>query len=451
MVKLFRDNTAWGIDLNMSRILGPVKLSSLSSYNALYRHEYMDWDSTNLGLQETYQNDNTSSFTQQLSIANSNPSKFNWGAGIYYNRNITNENFNYDYLDMPGRGYIGITRYVQRMETLNAYAHASWQITNRFGVDFGINHESDSRWLENLNSGNIYFNPGRSTVQTFPTSGLLSPQFSGGATLHYQIQKNWLGYISAKRGAQPGGFTANSTVSSAQLKPYKSPRLWAFEIGSKFETSDHRYRLNTDFYYSLFKDQVFQGFYVDPSKGYLVLYQNAPKSHMWGIEAQFEAHPIAHLTLSQRFSYMRAYYDKMETVNQTATTAQFAETNVWSPIYQSANGEDQGAPKVTISGMADYTIPIRKTYDLDLEADYSYSDPYKQAGSYSPDQTQIPAYFIANASITFRPQSHRWYISAYSSNIGNRHYDITRATGVVEYFAAPAPPRFCGARFGINW
>lgn len=450
-VKPFRDNTAWGVDLNMSRVIGPVRISSLSAYNALYRHEYMDWDSTSLGLQETYQNDNTSTFTQQVGIAASRPARLDWGAGLYYNRNITNENFNYDYIDMPGRGYIGQTRYIQTMNTLNAYAHASYRVTGRFGIDFGITHESDSRRLEDLTSGNWYFNPPHNTMTRFPTSGLLSTQFAGGVTLHYQLQQNWLGYVSVKRGFQPGGFTANSTVSATQLKPYKAPTLWAFELGSKFETGDHRYRLNADFFYYLFKDQVFQGFYVDPSKGYLVLYQNAPDSHMWGIETQFEAHPIPHLTLSQRFAYMRAYFDVMQTVNQTATTAQFARTNIWSPIYQSANGQDQGTPKVTLNGMADYAIPLSKRYDLDIEADYSYSDPYKQTGAYAPDQTQIPAYFIANAGITFRPRSRRWYVSAYSSNIANRHYDITRATGIVEYFAVPAPPRFCGARFGMSW
>lgn len=52
--------------------------------------------------------------------------------------------------------------------------------------------------------------------------------------------------------------------------------------------------------------------------------------------------------------------------------------------------------------------------------------------------------------MTFAPTSKKWSLSVYSTNILDRHYDMTRDIGLNGFYGIPGTPRMVGGRFSID-
>ncbi|WP_246395679.1 TonB-dependent receptor [Gluconacetobacter tumulisoli] len=450
-------NTIWGADLKMSRDLGFASLQSISAYETVREGEFTDADATSAPTGDTYRNINANSFSQELRLASKRASDpLQWVVGAYYNRVRVYQQMWFDFTGyVPKRGYVSETPFHQNQQTFNQFAHLSYRLPYHVTLFGGISHEADDRQLVNLStihfaSGNAY--QPTTVVANFANSGAAANQFSGVLGAQWQATKDLMFYFKVSKGFKPGGFTANNTVVQAQLAPMKPETVMAYEAGFKADIVPNRFRLNASAFYYGYHDQQILGYYVVPSYGPLGRFVNVPKSDIWGIEFSTEIHPLRHVYLTQNFGYERGKYTKFQNVSVAATSAQYAQTGVWSPLYDTYDGTDSGIPKLTLNGSADYRFNPLPSYEWEGGLDWMYRDTQAMApGGLGQPGYHLPAYFLLGAHMTFRPTKGPWSATVYASNLLNRDYFTTGGMATTTYFWIPGPPRFIGGRFGVNF
>ncbi|KON64078.1 pesticin receptor precursor [Komagataeibacter europaeus] len=461
-------NVTWSIILKGSRDLGFAKLKSITSFAQQQRHEYNDRDALDLRSGDTYFVGESNVFSQELRLEGRPMfnDRFKWTVGAYYNRTRT---FGANWFDMTGTNpsdpFIRDSYHNQPAETFDQFVNLSYKIIPSVRVNFGLNHETDTRQIVDDTIVQYYGATNTNKMlmngSPFPTFGAITNQFSGRVGIDWRINHDVMVYASIKRGVKPGGFTTNTTVSEVQLKPFKPEWVLAYEIGVKSEFFKHRLRINAAMFYDDYHDKQILGQIVipgqlnmglNPTPGIYGSYINAPKSTIWGTEVQIQAHPIRGLSLTQNIGWERGTYDDFQEVNQQAVQAYFAQTQTYKSFTTNYNGADMGIPKLTLNGSVSYqTRPLlHNAYTLTFEGNYSY----RGAQGWQPRATGvyvIPAYFLMGASITFKPRNGQWYVNAYASNLLNRHYILSETFATVDQIGYAGAPRFVGGRFGCDF
>jgi iron complex outermembrane recepter protein len=92
-------------------------------------------------------------------------------------------------------------------------------------------------------------------------------------------------------------------------------------------------------------------------------------------------------------------------------------------------------------------VPVG-AYAIEAQADYSYRDAQP---SFLGPVFKVKGYWLANATLTFKPTEGSWYVGLYGRNVFNQHYDNVR-----NYFlpnaeiAQPGRPATYGVRLGFH-
>jgi len=329
------NDVTWNITLKGEHDFKFAKLYGITSFAQQQRHEYIDRDALTFRSGDTYFVSETNQFSQEIGFEG-NPlmnGRLHWVAGMYYNR-IRNNGSNW--IDLSD--YVGLIRgsvHNQPEQNFSQFATVNYDLTRKLNFSFGLSHQSDDRQLNNdavkiYNYGTTAHNcNGVSecwTTNYFPSHGALNNQLSGRIGLKYQMTHNALLYFTLSRSSKPGGFTTNTTVSDAQLRPFKPEWVLAYEVGMKSEFLNHRVRLNAAAFYDDYHDKQILGTIVVPGSprsytgsvpGTYGSYINVPHSEIWGTEFQLDVRPFKGLTLSQNFGYMRGVYKDFQQLNGT--------------------------------------------------------------------------------------------------------------------------------------
>ncbi len=440
-------NTNWGAELHAGHDFGFATLQSISSYETEREGEYTDQDGTIYATGDTYRSIYANAFTQELRLrSRQDASPLNWDIGATYNRVRMNTNFFGDSTDyLPLRGYMLQTHYRQNGQTFAQHAQLSYRLPGQVTLFGGINHEANDQQLLGLETKHIGIND-----LHFANEGTNANQFSGVVGAQWQATRGTMLYFKVSKGFKPGGFTANNTVVQSQLAPYKPETVLAYEAGFKSDIIPNRFRLNAAAFYYDYHDQQYLGLYVVPNFGPLGRYLNIPKSEIWGIEFSTDIHPFKSFYIHQNFGYQRGKYQDFQTANTAAIYAHYARTGIWQSYSSSYAGYDNGQPKLTLNGSADYAIHPLPNYSWETGLDWSY----RGAQALTPGGSgayMLPPYFLLGAHMTVKPLHGPWSATVYVSNLLNRQYYTTGGSYTVTEFWLPGPPRFIGGRMSLDF
>ncbi|NHN88464.1 TonB-dependent receptor [Acetobacter conturbans] len=444
------NNTFWGGGINFTRNLGFADLTTISAFQQMYVHNLMDLDGTRYAIYDDDVNTDANMFSQEVRLSSRPEQKrIEWAVGMYYDRTDMHSTFFNDFTQSGSRPYVQRTSYNQDQQAFSQYGHLRFEVTKKLHLIGGITHESDDRTLSNMET--LRYNTPLYTTPFdahYGRHGALTNQFSGMGGIEYQALKNLMFYGSIRKGFKPGGFTANNTVIESQLTPTKPESLLAYEVGFKSDYLNHKLRINGDAFWYDYHDQQVVGLAFVPDYGVVGQYLNIPKSRIWGLEMEIDANPIPGLLLHQHIGYERGNYKDYNALDSTAMTVAYMKTGVLSPYYRSYDNVDMGIPKLTLQGSASYKARLGREWTLTPYIDYSYRGAQQNV----PGNTlyRMRAYFLMDMGLTFAPKSNKWSISAYANNILDRHYDITRETGLNGIFGVPGAPRMVGGRFRVD-
>ncbi|POF61985.1 TonB-dependent receptor [Novacetimonas maltaceti] len=440
-------NQFWGADVHFSHDFGPVTFSSISAFETERQGEYTDQDGTALAQADTYRTIDANTFTQEVRLQSSHPhDRLQWTVGAFYQRSRMQQRFFFDYTDyVPQRGYMMATHFGMDQESTSEFGNISYRFDHGVTLWAGLLHEIDDRSISGLQS--VIFG-GKS--QDFHGESTAAAQYAGQAGVSWQAAAHELVYFKISKGFKPGGFTANNTQIQAQLDPFRPETVLTYELGLKSDPIPNRIRLNAAAFYNDYHNQQLVGTVLIPNYGPLSEITNAPKSESWGFEATLDIHPFAHLFVTQNLGWQRGNFQNFPTVNRAATNAYYAQHGVWKAIEDNFAGVDNGQPKLTLNGNAEWRQALGPHYGIDFGPDWLYRD----SQAITPGGTgfyRLPPYFLLGAHATFHPASGHWSATVYATNLLNRRYAESGGMATTTYFYLPGAPRFIGGRIACDF
>jgi iron complex outermembrane recepter protein len=447
------NDTQWSINLNMDRDLGWAHLATISAFQQQQRHEYIDRDAEAYRSGDSFLTGSMNVFSQEIRLSGHLlRDRLDWVTGLYYNRVRASGDNWFDYTDRPGKDYFQDSAHVQPQQNFSQFVNLIYHLTPKLHLTFGLEHQTDDRQF--LDDAVYRYNPvtlQRTFSQGFANHGALTNQFSGKVGVSYQVTPDTMLYADIRRGVKPGGFTANTTLTEQQAAGFKPEWLMAYELGFKSEFFNHKLRVNGAAYWDSYHDQQYFSYILVPGWGTVGSYVNVPRSHIFGTELSVSAHLVRGLTLSQNVGYQRGTYDNFQVLNVQAVSAYYAKTRTWQAFTDGYDGADMGIPKLTLNGNISYeTRPVFRHYTVTLQGDYSYRGAQdtvpRGTGTYL-----LPAYFLMNGSLTFKPIDGHWSVSAYATNILDRNYIVSRTLATTVNMGISGLPRFVGGRISCDF
>jgi iron complex outermembrane receptor protein len=262
----------------------------------------------------------------------SEEARFNYGGdrlnlvgGLYYgwDQTTTDNTFNIGSVLGPGVNGGFFQNYRQRRHSSAVFLQGDFKITNQWIFTLGARYTEDRARYDdgyaNLFVGNVG-GPHTPLASTVPCPGVpgtcaydpaaryvvngSNDAPTGRAALSYTFDSGLLTYASYNRGYRSGAFNGGGYTSSSGITYIKPETINAYEIGGKGRFLDRALTASAAIFYYDYTNQQLQ----DTRPGPVSFLVNAPKSQVYGAEAEATYRVFPTLTLRGSFGYLHATY-----------------------------------------------------------------------------------------------------------------------------------------------
>lgn len=402
-----------------------LQVKSITAQREIDFEDTVDADGADLIGFHTIRRVNHEQFTQELQLIG-NVGDVNYIGGIFY---MTEESD----ADNPFTLGFGTLNnfYGVESESIAAYAHADYNITEKLTFTGGIRWTTEEKTLYIERPDDFSF------AFFFPLARTSANDTWDNTTamvsLNYELADNIHTYGKISQGWKAGGFNGEAPNAEIAVKPYDAEKVLAYEWGLKSRWLDERIQANIALFYNDVTDMQmseFLGAYSD--------IQNAGSASISGLEIEIVAAISQNFSANFNYGLLRTDYDEFITFdvitglpNDVTDTAEFP----YSPEKKWSLGL-QYQTELNIG-------------QLTVSADYSFVDdhfPYHNQPS--ADFTRIENYSLFNARITLSKISGSDFnLSVWGKNILDEEYRINGlpvadATGTfiggLNYYGNPA-------------
>lgn len=449
---------SWIANLTVKKDLGPVEITSSSSY--YHRTVNLTDDSSKvvnyffatptvepIAMTGTYRN---KEFTQELRAATNFSGPFQLIVGGYYHdvkaplASTIAYPEAYPYRnDAPFADFDSIYTGTRRatLKEYAAFGEASYKLTDTLTARAGM------RWFQVdqtfFQTGDGLFNGGYSEVSNRSSDHGITPKFS----LQWQATPDKMLYATVSKGYRPGGpnnpapasvcgtSVAALGLSEGQLTAYQPDHLWNYEVGAKTSWFDRKLTVNGSLFY-IDWNKVQQQIVLDC--GFNIT-ANFGKAVSKGGEMEVEFRPTRNITLGGGFGY-------------TDSTLRNAV-----PGTAAQKGDQlQYVPKWTASGSAEYRGNVNPDLQGFVRLDYSYVGPANFLYDTSSPFYRRSGFSVFNARMGINPAKGPWEATVYVTNL----FDKAGATDLPVAISADLPttrrvainqPRTVGVTVGYHF
>ncbi|MGE0115710.1 MAG: TonB-dependent receptor [Steroidobacteraceae bacterium] len=370
-----------------------LSIKSLTGYRYSNATNIQDWDQTPFLLFTANTKFNFSNESQEFQFnGNSFEDRLKWVAGLYYFHEKAHQNgVRNDPVEPPNNPEI------RDLDTTSyaAFGQGTFKLTDHLGATAGIRWSHDDKKYFSLRGPFSGSNSGNWTS--------ITPRFG----LNYQIADDMMSYVSAAKGFKSGGF--NDTPRSGQLNnginPYGPENLWTYESGIRSEFANRRIRFNGTFFYTDYKDIQTLGSFFDPVLGTVILVtQNAAAATVKGIELETQVRVTSGLVMRLSGGWTDARYDDVTGATTLTLNTPFQRT-----------------PKYSYTAGATYDHSLAHNDKLSFNIDYSWKDDQTNSNNENL-YVVLPAYGLLSSRVTYSPQSDKWKVSLFGTNLLNKKY-----------------------------
>ncbi len=269
-----------GASVRIARDLGPVELSSITSYadsNIVYSFDG-DWaNDPYWGPYAPYDyfshyDRQRGTLAEDLRVTSDSTARhdgFGWLAGVYALRfeedGLQRDYFEADLLNPPLKSTYDATN-------LAAYGEAEWRIVDRMTLSTGLRVETRS--ADYNDSHGASFSP-------------VNTMWGGHVSLTGDLHGDSTWYATLSRGYKAGGFNIGQYVPPDLLE-FDPEYLWNLESGLHLRDAAHEIEADVSVFYMWRVDQqVSQSFQLDPGDplSYVFYTDNAARGRNYGLEA----------------------------------------------------------------------------------------------------------------------------------------------------------------------
>ncbi len=420
----YNDLRAWSASLTVDyRINDAWKLKSLTGYQGFDDADRVDVDFTRLnGLDGGTEADQWQ-FSQEFQLNYKGESVDAVGGLFFFRQWLNTYGYNTVYPDFSaliaaGTG-INIAPGTEdrtfsdtNTDSVALYGQATYHISERLRLTGGLRIDHEEKSIDRIQNGALYpiLNPPLGPVSLDRSE----TNFSGMASLQYDITPEMTGYATVSRGVKSGGFNGLSTPNVASIE-FKSEKALSFEAGLKGVFWDRRVRANLGFFHTTISDLQVTSF-----DGTQFLVNNAAKATSYGAEFDINARLTDTLNVGGAFGWNVATYDSYP---GGSCAAGMAPTPPATTCTQDLSGASlPNAPRYSGSFYADYVTPLPGTsLQFGLRGDVTYVDHFQSQSDNDP-KTVVPGYTLVNAKISLIGEDDRWELALTAQNLFDKRY-----------------------------
>ncbi|MFZ5608041.1 MAG: TonB-dependent receptor [Pseudomonadota bacterium] len=434
------DLQTYGLTGTLNWRLSLGTLTSITDYQELKRDYIEDSDASPVDYFNFFLTSDVEQFSQELRLSGESAA-LKWVAGVYYlDLDIDDSNGGiapalFDTLGLSSLGIdLGATDfplnglrnpYQTETRSWSLFGQLEYALSDRLTLIGGL------RWIQEKKTHsyrNIFSNfddLARSGLDPRTREGFdgVAPydgqidqgNWSARVQMDYQPNDSLLTYASWNRGVKSGGFNApllptDILVTDAFMQ-YDAEKLDAFELGFKWDAAGGRLRLNGAGYYYDYKNcQTFSIIGLDT----FTLNSDCKSK---GFELEAQAMPAAGLDLQLGVGFIDA--EVRDVPGLTIDVETPAGTAV--AILPGATVTPVQSPKWNVNGLIRYEVPVTAHGAIALQADGQYRSKHFFALTQFPASTQ-GGYVLANASVTWLPESRDWALRFFVHNLTDKKY-----------------------------
>jgi iron complex outermembrane recepter protein len=454
--------SAWGTSANISYEISPeLKATSITSYDGGKQNLQQAADGSPLDVLDINWRSRFRQFSEEARL-NYSGDRLNLVGGLVYgwDRTITDNTFDIGSAIAPGVNGGFFQHYRQVRRSYAAFAQGDYNLTSKLVVTLGLRYTADRARYEdghaNLFLGDVG-GPELPLATTVPCAGVpgtcaydpnarfnlrgKNNALTGRAALSYTFDNGMLVYASYNRGYRSGAFNGGGYTSSAGITYIKPERVNAYEVGVKGRFLDRRLTLSAAGFYYDYRNQQVQ----DTRAGPVSFLVNAPKSEIYGAEAEASLRVLSTLTLNGSFGYLHAKYKEL-TLQGTDLSG---NTLPFAPRWTGQAGFDWRILRV-----ADGDLTLSPTVNYFSRQYFSPFNEINAAGTGQVNsELEQKAYTKINASLAWTRD--KLTIRGWVENLTKRKtlgYGLDlRGAGFPYNFLVPAAPRTYGATARIGF
>ncbi|WP_157216395.1 TonB-dependent receptor [Flavisphingomonas formosensis] len=451
---------AWGVSANIAYELSPsLKLTSITSYDGGKQNLQQAADGSPLDVLDINWRSKYRQFSEEARL-NYSGNGLSLVTGLFYgwDHTITDNLFNIGSALAPGVNGGFFQHYRQVRKSYAAFAQGDYNLASKLVLTVGLRYTWDRSRYED---GYAYLFAGDvggaqiPLATTVPCDGVpgscaydpsaryairgRNNALTGRAALSYTFDNGMLAYVSYNRGYRSGAFNGGGYTSSVGITYIKPEQVNAYEAGLKGRFFDRRLSLSVAGFYYDYKNQQVQ----DTRAGPVSFLVNAPKSEVYGAEAEASFRVMPSLTLNGSFGYLHAQY-KTLTLQGTDLSGNALP---FAPRWTAQAGFDW-----TVARVADGDLSLAPTLTYFSRQWFSPFNGVNAAGTGQVNsELQQKGYAKVNASLAWTHD--KLTLRAWVNNLTNKKtlgYGLDlRGAGFPYNFLVPSDPRTFGGSVRI--
>ena len=257
---------------------------------------------------------------------------------------------------------------------------------------------------------------------------------SGTAKLAFDFSDQLMSYISYARGYKASGFNMDRErtpipSTGAPLFAFDADTSFApetvdsYELGAKYASANHMFRINTTAFYQKFED-----FQLNTFTGISFVVVSIPEVTSQGVDLDFDLAPTDGLVFNAGITYAQTEYGDF--------------TPPFAALFRLPNAQMSFAPEWSGSLAATYERNIGDSLEWRFNVGAKYTSEYNTGSDLNPIKLQ-EAMTLVNARLGFGAQDGNWSLEAWAQNLTDEEYyqvvfDATLQTGTFDaYLGAP--------------
>jgi iron complex outermembrane receptor protein len=452
-----------------------LTLTSISAYSGYGTDSVQDFDGSNLSAVDTNTTGHIHDYSQELRVGGRFQG-LNFIVGGNYHRANTYDRLFYNFSQSPSSNPLymipgaprGVLTYNDSQQNIREYAgffNAEYEIARHLTVIGGARYTQSDRSFEGCTHDyggatavwwNALFGTNIPTGGCITLDANLKPfvpalfnqlnehNLSWNAGLNYKLDGGTLLYARVSKGYKAGSFPTASVASYTGYNPVKQESVLAYEAGFKVRLFDRAVDLSGAVFYDDYKDKQLRGRLPDPVFGTLDGLVQIPKSRIWGLEASLQARPVHGLNVSLGGTYI-----------DTKVTSFFGY-NAFGTLSNFAGQKFPNAPKLTLTGDAEYDFPVTSHANAFLGSSLTYNSRTSTALANTTTQFvsadprfNIKAYALVDLRAGFDFPASKLRASVYVRNVGNTYYWTNVQDTLASIARFTGMPRTYGVQ--LNW
>lgn len=432
---LFGDISSYNATLRLDWAIGEHTLTSVSAYSAGKFDANADVDNTPFNyLNVVRSSGETSQIVQELRLASPAEARFEYVAGLYGERIVSEPNLLFDGKLTPFLFPLPLSFALDwhphaRLKSYAAFAQGTFHFTDRLQGILG------ARFTEDRNHFNYVAlplpGPGKIPFPGFTltdAAGISEEQRESNVSWRVGLQRDFaadvMGYFTVARGYKGPGFDVAAVVPgrSSQVGPEKP---MSYELGLKSTLSERRLSLNLAAFFSDFDG--FQAQTADLS-GPVAQFRtlNAGRLTTKGVELEFTARPTSGLSLSGGTTYIDAKYDEFR--NIPCYPGQTEAQGCVDALTDASGNRLIIAPQWVATVGGNQTIAVSDALQADFGLDYYWRSEATFSAAGDP-RSEIGSYGLLGASIALGASGGQWKATLSGRNLLDKRVQAFRGCG----------------------